>query len=187
MRENRDPAAALALADFTARYVEYWRQTTGGLPVSHGVSDIPSPCVVGGDGDAVYWQPRPVAPDQTLAGVERALALRLQPAAQAYYCSQYAGDMPAAFEGEPLELVQVWSESDFVRVQENLIGHLLMQQRLRQTPTLFIGTTASELTIISLCNLSGQVLREQVGGKRREVLAADLAGFLTRLAPRLPG
>lgn len=95
--------------------------------------------------------------------------------------------MPAAFEGEPLELVQVWSESDFVRVQENLIGHLLMQQRLRQTPTLFIGTTASELTIISLCNLSGQVLREQVGGKRREVLAADLAGFLTRLAPRLPG
>lgn len=41
MRENRDPAAALALVDFTARYVEYWRQTTGGLPVSHGVSDIP--------------------------------------------------------------------------------------------------------------------------------------------------
>lgn len=36
-------------------------------------------------------------------------------------------------------MVQVWSESDFVHMQEILIGHLLMQQRLRQTPTLFIG------------------------------------------------
>ncbi|WP_369678473.1 SecY-interacting protein Syd [Sodalis-like endosymbiont of Proechinophthirus fluctus] len=34
--------------------------------------------------------------------------------------------MVAAFEGKPIELVQVWGESDFVRVQKNLIGHLLM-------------------------------------------------------------
>lgn len=185
MREIRDPATALALEDFTRRYVDGWQQTTGGLPVSHALSGIPSPCVAGGKSDAVYWQPRPAA-DQTLAGVERALSLRLRPSVQAYYCSQYAGDMPAAFEGEPLELVQVWSEPDFLRVQEHLIGHLLMQKRLRQTPTLFIGTTASELTIISVCNLSGNILREQVGGKQREVLTADLASFLIRLMPRLP-
>lgn len=185
MREIRDPATALALENFTRRYVDSWQQTTGGLPVSHALSGIPSPCVAGGQGDAIYWQPRPAAADQTLAGVERALSLGLQPSVQAYYCSQYAGDMPAAFAGEPLELVQVWNEADFLRVQENLIGHLLMQKRLRQTPTLSIGTTASELTIISVCNLSGNILREQVGGKQREVPAVDLASFLTRLTPRL--
>ncbi|WP_187202419.1 SecY-interacting protein Syd [Sodalis-like endosymbiont of Proechinophthirus fluctus] len=37
-------------------------------------------------------------------------------------------------------------------------------------PTPFVSTTASELTIISLCNLTGQVLCEQVGGKKRKVL-----------------
>lgn len=37
MRENRNPATVLALAEFTRRYVGYWQQTTGGLPVSQAL------------------------------------------------------------------------------------------------------------------------------------------------------
>lgn len=52
-----------------------------------------------------------------------------------------------------------------MRLQENLIGHLIMKRRLKQTPTLFIAATESEQEIISLCNLSGEVILEQPGTK----------------------
>ncbi|MBN9931632.1 SecY-interacting protein Syd, partial [Pantoea agglomerans] len=38
-------------------------------------------------------------------------------------------------------------------------------------PTLFIATTESEQEIISLSNLSGEVILEQPGGKQRVKLA----------------
>ncbi len=80
-------------------------------------------------------------------------------------------------------LLQIWSEEDFIRLQENMIGHLVTQKRLKLTPTLFIGTTASENDIISVCNLSGEVILETFGQKKREVLADNLSLFLTKLTP----
>ena len=59
--------------------------------------------------------------------VETALELRLQPDAHRFYTQQYAGDMSAQFGEHRLSLLQVWSEEDFIRLQENLIGHLVTQ------------------------------------------------------------
>ncbi len=93
---------------------------------------------------------------QTLDAVERAIDIQLQPQITAFYTTQFAGDMQASFGENQLTLLQVWSEDDFLRLQENLIGHLVMQRRLKQSPTLFIATTESEQEIISLSNLSGK-------------------------------
>ena len=102
-----------------------------------------------------------------------------------FYTTQFAGDMPAQFTGEALTLLQTWSEDDFRRVQENLIGHLVTQKRLKLSPTLFIATREDELEVISVCNLSGEVVLEKLGTRQRAVLAPTLSDFLSRLEPRV--
>ncbi|WP_413737218.1 SecY-interacting protein [Sodalis sp. RH21] len=178
-----DYQVSQALQDFTQRYLRHWQALTGRPPASEALFGVPSPCVVDEDDRRVYWRPCQPVEELTLAGVERALDLQLRPAAWAFYCCQLAGDMYARFDGQPLELLQIWSEPDGVRIQENLIGHLLMQKRLKLAPTVFIATTDSELTLVSLSNLTGEVLLEEIGRKKPTVLAASLQDFISRLDP----
>lgn len=172
-----------ALTAFTARFVQAWEQQYGELPRSEALYGIPSPCIVRSGQDCVFWQPQPIEAPGDLAAVERALDIALHPDVAFFYTRQYAADMPARHGDLSMDLVQVWSEQDFIRLQENLIGHLVTQRRLKLPPTLFLATTDSELELISLCNLSGEVLLEQFGSKRREVLAPSLAAFLQALQP----
>jgi SecY interacting protein Syd len=94
--------------------------------------------------------------------------------------------MTATFGGKACTLLQTWSEEDYLRVQENLIGHLVMKRRLKQSPTLFIATTDSELEVISVCNLTGEVVLEQLGTEKRSLLAPDLEQFIAELQVELP-
>ena len=47
-------------------------------------------------------------------------------------------------------------------------------KRLKLSPTLFIATLDSELEVISVCNLSGEVIKETLGTRKERP-------FLTRL------
>jgi SecY interacting protein Syd len=93
--------------------------------------------------------------------------------------------MRARFGNETMTLLQTWSEEDFQRVQENLIGHLVTQKRLKLAPTLFIATLDSELDVIAVANLNGEVIKETLGTRKRDVLAPSLAEFLNQLDPVL--
>lgn len=172
-----------ALSDFTQRYCAQWQQDTGHAAASRDLYGIPSPCIVATHDDEIWWHPLPFTLARNLDAVERALDIRLQPAVVALFTAQFAGDMSGTFAGQALSLVQVWSEEDFVRVQENLIGHLVMKRRLKQAPTLFIATTDSELEVISVCNLTGEVILEQLGTAKRQILAPSLENFLISLQP----
>ncbi|WP_420912740.1 SecY-interacting protein [Chimaeribacter californicus] len=172
-----------ALSAFTQRYEARWQAETGFAPASEALLDVPSPCVLRSSDEAVYWQAQPLSQPGTLANVERALEIQLRDEIHAFYTSQYAGDMTATFDDQALTLLQVWSAEDFIRLQENLIGHLVTQKRLRLSPTLFIGTTDSEMLMVSLCNLTGNVVLEEFGTPRRTVLAPTLPAFLEQLQP----
>lgn len=172
-----------ALRQFTTRYCDAWQQRTGHAPASQALAGVPSPCIVATQADEIWWQPQPFTLPATLEAVECALDIQLQADITAFYTTQFAGDMAARFEQRELSLLQVWSEEDFLRLQENLIGHLVMKRRLKQTPTLFIAATESEQEIISLCNLSGEVILEQPGTKKREILADNIQIFLKHLQP----
>lgn len=174
---------AAALRDFTTRYCQHWLQQAGHGPASSDLYGVPSPCALEDREQRVVWQPQPFSLPTTLDAIERAVDIQLQPPITAFYTTQFAGDMQARFGENQLTLLQVWSEEDFLRLQENLIGHLVMQRRLRQSPTLFIATTDSEEEIISLSNLSSEVILEQPGRKQRVVLAESLEIFLKSLQP----
>ncbi|CCG86167.1 SecY-interacting protein [Erwinia piriflorinigrans] len=172
-----------ALRDFSQRYCDLWQQKSGHAPASQDHHGLPSPCVMETHEDEVWWQPQPFTLAANLDAVERALDIRLQPAVTAFYTSQFAGDMTATLAGQSMSLVQVWSEDDFIRVQENLIAHLVMKRRLKQSPTLFIATTDSELEVVSVCNMSGEVILEQLGTKKRQVIASSIESLLIALQP----
>lgn len=176
-----------ALRTFTARYCYSWQQQTNHAPASVELAGVPSPCIVATHGDEVWWQPQPFTLPPTLAAVERALDIQLRDEITAFYTTQFAGDMTASLDATELSLLQVWSEEDFVRLQENLIGHLVMKRRLKQTPTLFIATTESEQEVISVCNLSGEVIMEQPGTQKRQPLAENISLFLSQLRPLVNG
>ncbi|MDX7987878.1 SecY-interacting protein [Xenorhabdus sp. 12] len=171
------------LSDFTRRYVELWQQKTGFPPASADLYGIPSPCIERTGDGVVHWLPQKFSAQERLGKVETALEIQLQDSIHDFYVAQFAGDMVASFEGQELSLIQVWSEDDFIRLQENLIGHLVTQKRLKLPPTVFIGTTDSEMGLISVCNLTGQVILEQFGSQERTVLSEDLASFLSALTP----
>ena len=176
-----DNNVQVALDDFTKRFIEYSRKQTGCEPVSLDLYGIPSQCVIRTDSEQVFWLPVKPTNEVTLSNVEKAMDIALHPDIHPFYTTQYAGDMNAKFNDIELTLVQAWSDDDFVRLQENLIGHLFTQRRLKLAPTLFIATLESELEVISLCNISGEIIVESLGSKKRETLMPSLVTFLNKL------
>jgi SecY interacting protein Syd len=121
----------------------------------------------------------------TWSDFEKALSISLHPSIKTYFQCYWSDNLPAKHDLGPLELIQVWNEQDFARLQQNLIGHLLMKRRLKQAETLFFALTDQEDEILSIDNVSGQVVLEQVGLEPKKVIAANIASFILSLEPTL--
>lgn len=169
------------LTELTQRYIAAYEKSLGHLPVSSDLSELDSPCKVKLVEDGVMWQPVTRQQWADFSNVENGIEISLNDDAKTFFSCQYSGDITASWQGKPLTLIQVWSDDDFVRLQENMLGHLVTQRRLKLKPTLFIATIESEIDVISVCNITGNVLLERLGTDQREVLAESLVEFLNAL------
>ena len=115
--------------------------------------------------------------------VENAMSLSLHPDFCEFFTRYYSANFTATAEQGQCELLQVWNDEDFEGLQQNLIGHLLMKQRLKQAPTLFFGLTDEEDFILTIINDTGEVALEQVGKEPQQIVAPNLAAFLASLTP----
>lgn len=134
-------------------------------------------------GHMVEWQPQRQASQNTWLDFEKALDIKLHSSIATYYLSYWSDNLQAVHQEGSLELIQIWNESDFERLQQNLIGHFLMKRRLKQRETVFFALTDEEDMILSVLNETGEVVLEQIGLEPQKVIAPDLASFLLSLEP----
>lgn len=172
-----------ALDAFTKQYVQLWQTQTGHAPTSEALHGIESPCIIKTTETTVEWLPYKITNQLSLENVSNALDICLAPDITPFYTTQYAGDMAAIYDGQPLTLLQPWSYDDFIRLQENLICHLVTQRQHKLKPTLFIATIDSDMEIISFCNLTGNIILEKFGTRKYQVIAPNLSVFLQSIKP----
>lgn len=180
-------AVSSALADFYQAYAEQ-SQSQQVKPAQIFDPEWDSTCFLAGseerDGEIYrFWQPVKRDGKIDFANIENALEISLDKQINAFFGDYYSDHIYADFNGEIVGLVQVWNEDDFIGLQENLIAHLLMKKKLKQSPTLFIATCDDEMDIIAIDNTNGAVVKERLGKGISAVLSPDLASFITQLKP----
>lgn len=175
-----------ALDDFLERYVEAYRQE----------NTKPQTEYIDGWNVSVYrgevrygmieWLPLKRQTTLDFSGIEHGLNRELHSGIKAFYQRYYAADLHVTCAGKPYTLSQILSEEDEERLLRNVIGHVLMKDRLKQPATVFIGTSDEEDDlIISLDNQTGEVGLEYVGQPQHATLAKTLTEFLDQLQPRV--
>lgn len=174
-----------ALDNFVAKYTQQHNDEGKPMTVQFD-SDWISPChqADAEEGEWVAWQPARQAQEHDFTAFEDALEIQLHPDLIEYFSYYWSDNLNASAKQGNLQLLLPWNLDDFERLQQNLIGHLLMKRRLGQADTVFFAVTDEEDFIISLDNASGQVVLEQVGMEPKEILADNLADFLNHLQPR---
>ncbi len=185
---------ANTLLTFCESYTKAFRSQIGHLPIVEHDSQWLSPCEISRhDETCFYWQPVAISAlkdqDSELApcfdNVELALNLPLHEDIKTYFTTIYSSDIEATCKDGALSLLFAWNRADFDRLQQNIIGHIMMKQRLKQTETIFFAVTDEEDIIISLNNDNGEVWVERVGCKPHKKLSDSLAMFITQLTPNI--
>lgn len=174
------------------RWTDAVREHSGALPSIEHDPDWPSPCIVDGpdanayDRGRVHWRPCPRDTQADFSGIERALEEPLHADIRSFYGSFYSDPLPMRAADGPLTLLQVWSDRDFDRLLENVIGHAANQRRVRAPLTVFIATTDEDDLNLCVCNASGKVVLERPGAAPLREIAPSLSVFLDGLEPVLP-
>jgi SecY interacting protein Syd len=184
---------ASMLLNFTQEFVSINNKQLGHLPLIERDEQWLSPCEQGSYDDTYnFWQPVNISTVEVsndyltlcFANVESALNLKLHHDIKTYFTTIFSNDIEASCDEGNLSLLFAWNQEDFERLQENIIGHILMKQRLKQAETVFFAVTDEEDMIISVDNSSGEVWVEQVGCKPHKKLSDSLLTFIEQLTPR---
>jgi SecY interacting protein Syd len=151
------------------------------LPVEHD-PEWPSPCeLLPPDIDGmVRWRPVPMEPPPDFADVEAAAGLRLHPDVRAFYGSFWGWGGDGRHSGEPVSLRVAWNPNDLARIKRGLVEHLAVCAAHPTPPTVYVANTASDW-FFSVDNATGEVLLEEPGHPRLQVVAPSLARFLAEM------
>jgi SecY interacting protein Syd len=148
-------------------------------------NEWPSDCYTtpGNVGDRVTWQPIKRSGSANFNDLEKALEMKIHQDVISYYSAYWSDNLSAESSNGYLQLLQPWNQNDFERLQQNLVGHILMKRRLKQPETLFVALTDEDDYILTVDNTSGEVMLEQVGLLPKKAVAANLAVFIQSLQP----
>ncbi|MFM2485838.1 SecY-interacting protein [Celerinatantimonas yamalensis] len=165
------------------RIIEHWQDTR--FPQQPYDPQWVSPCQKEIDENGlVAWQPELREHPLDLSATEDALDLCFHPSLSVFYGRYYSETIDVTFtNNQSFAFVQVWNDDDGLRLQENIIAHILMQRKLKQTETVFIATTEDDFKVVSMINHSGEIVLETLGKDQRQHLSDNLAEFLSQLQP----
>lgn len=173
-----------SLDNFTTKWVDLQKANHISLEIEYD-EQWPSPAILVNNPqkDTCQWRPIIQSEKNSLQALNQGLDITVNPQLESYYTRYWSDNLNATTTRGGLQLLFPWNQDDFVRLQENLIAHVLMKRRLRQRDTMFFAVTDEEDFVLSILNDTGEVVLEQVGMEPKEILAADLTSFLTSLKP----
>lgn len=184
---------AQLIIDFSKSYCQQHLDQLGHLPLVEHDEQWLSPCESDAYDDKHHcWQAVTIDSNNadnkseqelTFSNVESALNLVLHQDIKTYFTTIFSSDIEAQCSDGELSLLFAWNHDDFERLQENIIGHILMKQKLKQAETVFFAVTDEEDMIISIDNASGEVWVERVGCKPHKKLSDSVAEFFKKLTP----
>ncbi|MBA6348788.1 MULTISPECIES: SecY-interacting protein [unclassified Colwellia] len=176
-----------SLSLFSQKYLSQYQERYQHLPLIEKDEQWPSPCLSDDyDENHQYWQPCEISDPINFDNVEKALEITINADFKTYFTSLYSDTLDASCEEGALSLLFAWSKDDFQRLQENVIGHILMKQKLKQPLTLFFALTDDDNMILSVNNDNGEIWVEKVGAKAHKKVADSLVSFINMLSPRIP-
>jgi len=172
------------LWDFSLQYVQAYQQQFNDMPLTEFDEQWPSPCFLDRHNEQlITWQPVKIDEKISFENIEQALEIKLHPDISCYFTSIFSENIAATCQEGELNLLFAWSKDDFARLQENIIGHLLMKQKLKQKLTVFFATTDDDNFILSIDNNNGEVWVERVGCEPHKKIANSVEEFITSLSP----
>lgn len=133
--------------------------------------------------EQVAWWPQAQTEPLDFSGLAHGLELTLHPSVAAFYSALWGGELAVSHPRGNASLLLLWHPDDFIRLQQNIIGHVLMKRRLKQRETVFIAVTDEEDMMLSILNSTGEVYLEQTGREVSQRIAPDLLSFLQQLTP----
>ncbi|WP_448549302.1 SecY-interacting protein [Thalassotalea fusca] len=185
--KSLNPSVSNNLKLFAKKYVERYVDKYQHLPLVECDENWPSECIQGNnDAQTNLWQPIEVQEKLSFDNIETALDINLHDDIRAYFTTLYSDSLHAACSEGELSLLLPWSQKDFERLQENIIGHVLMKKKLKQPVTVFFAVTDDEDCILSVNNQTGEVWVERVGCEPHKKLADSIAEFIEQLQPAIP-
>lgn len=174
---------ASALDSFIVKYIEEHQGQNRDLVIDYD-ENWPSECYMDVQPNGqVPWRPKIRSNVGSFDALESALNLKMNDQLSVYFSRYWSDNLNAKNVRGNLQLLQAWNQADFERLQENLIGHILMKRRLKQPETWFFAVTDEDDFILSVDNQTGAVVLERVGLLPQEVLAENLATFIEQLSP----
>jgi|JI7StandDraft_1071085.scaffolds.fasta_scaffold01546_10 SecY interacting protein Syd len=158
-------------------------ETVGNSWFSYADPELESPCQYGdvSADQQVRWWPVLRSECQDFSNLEHGLEISLHTDLQAFYGHCYGGGLKVKHSRGNAELLMVWHQEDFSRLQQNIIAHILMKRRLKQRETVFFAVTDDDDIMLSVLNETGAVYIEHAGCEVKELLATSLAEFLQQL------
>jgi len=184
---------AQVLAQFAQDYSKACENETGNLPQVIHDETWSSLCEADNavDGQLIDWQIKSQTPAHDFTALETALEITFHDDIKAFYGSFYSGSLFGLFHHNELddiqcELLQVWNDEDMERLSTNIVGHILMQKKLmqkklKQSHTVFIGCLVNSDKMLCIDNETGAVVAEIPGNKERTQLAPSLSTFIEQL------
>jgi SecY interacting protein Syd len=172
------------IINFSQHYVEVYQQAHAHLPLVEVDEQWQSPCLQGEhDDNTMLWQPQIIEEELSFDNIEQALDITIHQDICSYYTAIYSESLHATCSEGQLSLLFSWCKEDFSRLQENIIGHILMKQKLKQPISIFFAVTDDEDFILSVNNDNGEVWVERVGCVPHKKVADNLTDFIETLEP----
>ena len=185
MLTNADDSVTSALAHLLDDFVQKTKIITGNHPRIVLDDALPdrdqSPAILRRIGEReAEWLPCPHNDIELFAGIEKGLGVLLHDHLKHYYGDFWSEGICCQSELGPVQLIQVWNETDLELLKENLLGHAFMKNKKKQPLTFFFGVGEGE-NILTIENCTGRIFMEVPGRRPHTLLAENLADYLNSL------